>query len=79
MPVLICLRKELWTGPISVGDQVPTCPVFTRAKIKSHLGILDNLPSQDEDNSLKIPTLESILIRNSLKTIEIKYNFIYKW
>ena len=46
MPVLICLRKELWTGLISVGDQVPTCPVFTRAKIKSHLGILVNLPSQ---------------------------------
>ena len=45
MPVLICLRKELWTGLISVGDQVPTCPVFTRAKIKSRLGILDNLPS----------------------------------
>ena len=34
MPVLICLRKELWTGLISVGDQVPTCPVFTRAKNK---------------------------------------------
>ena len=46
MPVLICLRKELWTGLISVGDQVPTCPVFTRAKIKSRLGILVNLPSQ---------------------------------
>ena len=46
MPVLIRLRKELWTGLISVGDQVPTCPVFTRAKIKSRLGILDNLPSQ---------------------------------
>ena len=45
MPVLICLRKELWTGLISVGDQVPTCPVFTRAKIKSRLGILVNLPS----------------------------------
>ena len=45
MPVLICLRKELWTGLISVGDQVPTCPVFTRAKIKSHFGILVNLPS----------------------------------
>ena len=42
MPVLICLRKELWTGLISVGDQVPTCPVFTRAKIKFRLGILVN-------------------------------------
>ena len=30
----------------SVGDQVPTCPVFTRAKIKSRFGILVNLPSQ---------------------------------
>ena len=46
MPVLICLRKELWTGLISVGDQVPTCPVFTRAKIKSRFGIIVNLPSQ---------------------------------
>ena len=44
MPVLICLRKELWTGLISVGDQVPTYPVFTRAKIKSRLGILINFP-----------------------------------
>ena len=44
MPVLICLRKELWTGLISVGDQVATCPVFTRAKIKSRLGILINFP-----------------------------------
>ena len=30
----------------SVGDQVPTCPVFTRAKIKSRFRILVNLPSQ---------------------------------
>ena len=30
----------------SVGDQVPTCPVFTRAKIKSRFGILVDLPSQ---------------------------------
>ena len=44
MPVLICLRKELWTGLISVGDQVPTCPVFTRAKIKSRFGILVIFP-----------------------------------
>ena len=29
----------------SVGDQVPTCPVFTRAKIKSRSGILVDLPS----------------------------------
>ena len=50
MPVLICLRKEHWTGLISVGDQVPTCPVFTRAKIKSRLGILVNLPSQHSSN-----------------------------
>ena len=41
MPVLIWLREELWTGLISVGDQVPTCPVFTRAKIKSRFGIID--------------------------------------
>ena len=26
-------------------DQEPTCPVFTRAKIKSRFGILDKLPS----------------------------------
>ena len=46
MPVLICLREKLWTRTYSIGDQVPTCPVFTRAKIKSRFGILVNLPSQ---------------------------------
>ena len=46
MPGLICLREKLWTRTYSIGDQVPTCPVFTRAKIKSHFGILVNLPSQ---------------------------------
>ena len=30
----------------SVGDQVPTCPVFPRAKIQSSFGILVNFPSQ---------------------------------
>ena len=34
MPGLICLREKLWTRTYSIGDQVPTCPVFTRAKIK---------------------------------------------
>ena len=34
MPVLICLREKLWTRTYYIGDQVPTCPVFTRAKIK---------------------------------------------
>ena len=38
-------RKTL-NRTYSVGDQVPTCPVFTRAKIKSRFGILVNLPSQ---------------------------------
>ena len=42
MPGLICLREKLWTRTYSVGDQVPTCPVFTRAKIKSRFGILVN-------------------------------------
>ena len=37
-------RKTL-NRTYSVGDQVPTCPVFTRAKIKSRFGIIDNLPS----------------------------------
>ena len=45
MPVLICLRKKLWTRTYSIRDQVPTCPVFTCAKIKSRFGILKNLPS----------------------------------
>ena len=39
MPGLICLREKLWTRTYSIGDQVPTCPVFTRAKIKSRFGI----------------------------------------
>ena len=42
MPVLICLRKKLWTRTYSTRDQVPTCPVFTRAKIKSRYGIKVN-------------------------------------
>ena len=48
MPVLICLREKLWTRTYSIGDQVPTCPVFTRVKIKSRSGILVNLPSQQQ-------------------------------
>ena len=43
----LCARgKKLWTRTYSTRDQVPTCPVFTRAKIKSRFGILKNLPSQ---------------------------------
>ena len=42
MPVLICLRKKLWTRTYSTRDQVPTCPVFTRAKIKPRSGIKVN-------------------------------------
>ena len=38
-------RKTL-NRTYSVGDQVPTCPVFTRAKIKSRFGIFDNFASQ---------------------------------
>ena len=45
MPVLICLREKLWTRTYSIRDQVPTCPVFTRAKIKTRFGISKNLPS----------------------------------
>ena len=39
-------KKKLWTRTYSTRDQVPTWPVFTRAKIKSRFGILKNLPSQ---------------------------------
>ena len=53
MPVLICLREKLWTRTYSIGDQVPTCPVFTRAKIKSRFGILVNLPSQKQGQTQK--------------------------
>ena len=53
MPGLICLREKLWTRTYSIGDQVPTCPVFTRAKIKSRFGILVNLPSQYTQDQLK--------------------------
>ena len=37
--------EKLWTRTYSTRDQVPTCHVFTRAKIKSRFGILKNLPS----------------------------------
>ena len=66
MPVLICLRKELWTGLISVGDQVPTCPVFTRAKIKSHFGILVQFAVTD----LKWGLVRDILIFNLPSQVE---------
>ena len=70
MPVLICLRKELWTGLISVGDQVPTCPVFTRAKIKSRLGILINLPSQyHSPNRCWVVHIPFVLMFNCAYTI----------
>ena len=42
MPVPICPRKKLWTRTYSTRDQVPTCPIFTRAKIKSRYGTLKN-------------------------------------
>ena len=46
MPVLICLRKELWTGLISVGGSSANLPRLHTRKIKSHFGTLVNLPSQ---------------------------------
>ena len=45
-------RKTL-NRTYSVGDQVPTCPVFTRAKIKSRFGILVDLPSQYHKEVMK--------------------------
>ena len=51
-PMYFHLKKKK-TGLISVGDQVPTCPVFTRAKIKSRLGILVNLPSHYNETKNK--------------------------
>ena len=50
IPHIICQflcarKKKLWTRTYSTWDQVPTCPVFTRVKIKSRFGILKNLPS----------------------------------
>ena len=41
-------RKTL-NRTYSVGDQVPTCPVFTRAKIKSRPGILVNFASHMQE------------------------------
>ena len=35
-------EDKLWTRTYSTRDQVPTCPVFTRVKIKSRFGILKN-------------------------------------
>ena len=32
-------KKKIWTRTYSTRDQVPTCPVFTRAKIKPRFGI----------------------------------------
>ena len=73
MPVLICLRKELWTGLISVGDQVPTCPVFTRAKIKFRLGILINFPvTLPNINSFISTQLNGFKHRHVTQTIQFR-------
>ena len=51
----LCAReKNLWTRTYSTRDQVPTCLVFTRAKIKSRFGILKNLPSQYTHDVIKM-------------------------
>ena len=47
IPHIICQflyawEKKLWTRTYSTRDQVPTCPVFTRAKIKPRFGIKVN-------------------------------------
>ena len=57
MPGLICSREKLWTRTYSIGDQVPTCPVFTHAKIKSRFGILVNFASHYIIYSTNILTL----------------------
>ena len=51
-------RKTL-NRTYSVGDQVPTCPVFTRAKIKSRFGKLVDLPSQKQEPPTRIETLNT--------------------
>ena len=38
-PFLYAWEKKLWTRTYSTRDQVPTCPIFTRAKIKPRSGI----------------------------------------
>ena len=43
-------RKTL-NRTYSVGDQVPTCPIFTRVKIKSRFGIIDNFASHNLINN----------------------------
>ena len=51
IPHVICqvlyAWEKNWARTYSIGDQVPTCAVFTRAKIKSRYGILVDLPSQN--------------------------------
>ena len=46
-------KKNLWKRTYSIRDQVPTCPVFTRVKIKPCFGILVNLPSHIRSMRLK--------------------------
>ena len=82
MPDLICLREKLWTRTYSIRDQVPTCPVFTRAKIKSRFGILVNLPSHQHQlvvfqwslSDSKSPQVSRILI-----TILVNFNNSVVW
>ena len=52
-------------------DQVPTCPVFIRAKIKSRFGILVNLPSQKVYSSIEKGLILLQGIHYLRKSIEI--------
>ena len=72
MPGLICLREKLWTRTYSIRDQVPTCPVFTRAKIKSRFGILVNLPSHWAIELVSERYIVSLLNR----VVEVKPTYI---
>ena len=62
-------EEKLWTRTYYTRDQVPICPVFTRAKLKSRFGILKNLPSHYYPYTVGQDITESLLAEISSTTV----------
>ena len=86
IPHIICqflyARGKLWTRTYSTRDQVPVCPVFTRAKIKSRFGILKNLPSHQNTTFWMLDACFAKICRINwfqlaFQSIQIQYVFFF--
>ena len=65
-------RKTL-NRTYSVGDQVPTCPVFTRAKIKSRDGILVDFASQNLPRNRRPRKINERISRWISRNVQINF------